>query len=892
MASKVWPNWSFSRTFFIYDHEIVKREEDDPKLALVYFYPESPHVSEDAQCLFSGQVMAMVSFMQNLVASKPQLYCLKKMKIATMHEGRFTMALASSFNTPDAIALQKLRNLCNLFKFFQGSVQRIMQEHSGNHDAFVDHVGKVMPFFLSFARYHDNKVRETFQDIPMVLLPKKSHLVYLKASHLLQWLKRRPSLLAGCIIYKHKVLCTQLTSSITRFLLTVKSKHQLPAITVSVPFELPVGVQILVVFLKDEDYSVFGKSKQRSGQDRRIEHKADVKEKSPEESDQDNVLNLERREANTSSVERFNKKNRYERRQKSQVSSPDQEVHKLNGHIGEHSTDSNLSDGTNREMYRDEDNRLGIDKEEDSREGDREGETDGSKFERSIRSENGVGFSDRPEILSSEMTRENGKDKDTVEIRSILKRTEENNDGVVTVIDTPSRENNNRKSTSSADDGVGVGSISGKEVDGGLELALDAEVGKGGQDREYGGSKSSAVRRLDLTLNSEDGGTTTDEDSSKCNIDSERIPDAMGDSSSEEKSAVGPSLGASTEIIEEGEQNGTSKAAVEILPVETATTNLSESDLSVKMQSDSPDDVSLPGESGSHFRDLVHSGEEKFDSNSDDNIGVNRSHKVDEYVNISLEKSKEDQNAHQQESMLELQEEDTFSEWPPMGQRSISSASFMSSRRTSMFTDDGKSRSGTDDSEDMFDTKVRSTGVSSEAKVGGNTVLGMVDVSLYIQIHSEDLTVIFLAENSLQKDEKEINNIWQTIWSQSAQLEKELKQSDEVVKTESSTGGCNRITFNTFEHSLTTKFEASTPSDDGRFFQGARLLHNEFNKDAELKKVHLGTGSATVIGDQDFGNQQFQHILSSDSGLSLTKPTNPKAHGKVKVMLGDRWGLL
>ncbi|PIK53733.1 hypothetical protein BSL78_09323 [Apostichopus japonicus] len=315
MASKVWPNWSFSRTFFIYDHEIVKREEDDPKLALVYFYPESPHVSEDAQCLFSGQVMAMVSFMQNLVVSKPQLYCLKKMKIATMHEGRFTMALASSFNTPDAIALQKLRNLCNLFKFFQGSVERIMQEHSGNHDAFVDHL--------------------------------KSHLVYLKASHLLQWLKRRPSLLAGCIIYKHKVLCTQLTSSITRFLLTVKSKHQmqLPAITVSVPFELPVGVQILVVFLKDEDYSVFGKSKQRSGQDRRIEHKADVKEKSPEESDQDNVLNLERREANTSSVERFNKKNRYERRQKSQVSSPDQEVHKLNGHIGEHSTDSNLSDG-------------------------------------------------------------------------------------------------------------------------------------------------------------------------------------------------------------------------------------------------------------------------------------------------------------------------------------------------------------------------------------------------------------------------------------------------------------------------------------------------------------------------------------------------------------------
>lgn len=39
----------------------------------------------------------------------------------------------------------------------------------------------------------------------------------------------------------------------------------------------------------------------------------------------------------------------------------------------------------------------------------------------------------------------------------------------------------------------------------------------------------------------------------------------------------------------------------------------------------------------------------------------------------------------------------------------------------------------------------------------------MVDVSLYIQIHSEDLTVIFLAENSLQKDEKEINNIVRAI---------------------------------------------------------------------------------------------------------------------------------
>lgn len=61
-----------------------------------------------------------------------------------------------------------------------------------------------------------------------------------------------------------------------------------------------------------------------------------------------------------------------------------------------------------------------------------------------------------------------------------------------------------------------------------------------------------------------------------------------------------------------------------------------------------------------------------------------------------------------------------------------------------------------------------------------------------------------------------------------------------------------------------------------------------FHTPSDLASFRSAT--ATVIADQDFGNQKFQYSASADCGLSLTKGATTKDHAKTPVK--DPWGLL
>eukprot|EP00057_Strongylocentrotus_purpuratus_P003690 XP_003727159.1 PREDICTED: uncharacterized protein LOC100893601 [Strongylocentrotus purpuratus] len=244
--------------FFIYDHSVVQREADDPKDAIAYFYPQNFPI--DTQCLLCGQLMGMVNFMKILCSSEPRIYKLRKMKLATLHEGNFTLALAHDPKVSDTVAIGMMRNLYDVFCMYHGSFTRLLKHCRGNRETFSSQMSSIWNCYLPFIRHYGNSMKTIFHAVPTIELPKKCGQIFLKCSHLLQWLKQKPWLLAGCLLYKNKVLCSQLTSDLMRRLLLVKaSQNPFPGEKITTDFDLPFGVRILSIYLHEEEYKLFAK---------------------------------------------------------------------------------------------------------------------------------------------------------------------------------------------------------------------------------------------------------------------------------------------------------------------------------------------------------------------------------------------------------------------------------------------------------------------------------------------------------------------------------------------------------------------------------------------------------------------------------------------------------
>ncbi|XP_054749185.2 uncharacterized protein LOC129254703 [Lytechinus pictus] len=246
------------RVFFVYDHSVIQREEDDPKDAIAYFYP--PNFSIDTQCLLCGQLMGMVNFLKILCSSEPRIFKLRKMKVTTKHEGNFTLALAHDPKLSDTVAIAIVKNLYDLFCMYHGSLTRLLKHCHGNRETFSSQMSSIWNCYLPFIRHHGNNMKMIFHAVPTIELPKKCGWIFLKCSHLLQWLKRKPWLLAGCLLYKNKVLCTQMTSDLMSRLFLVKaSQSPFPGEKITTDFDLPFGVRILSIYLRNEDYKLFAK---------------------------------------------------------------------------------------------------------------------------------------------------------------------------------------------------------------------------------------------------------------------------------------------------------------------------------------------------------------------------------------------------------------------------------------------------------------------------------------------------------------------------------------------------------------------------------------------------------------------------------------------------------
>jgi len=231
----------------------VKKEEDPPENAIVYFYP--PSASIEDRISICGQLIGMSHFMHGFVGVRPALCKLQTEKVATVHSGQYTLALGGNLSEPDSLLIRQLETLQSIFHFYHGSLERIRMM-CGSHKIFLTWMNVIWDCYLHFVRHYGDFLPGVFDPLPFLDLPKRvAATCFSKASYILQACQRRQHILGGCILYSNSILCTQLEPSITERLLLLKpNQKNHPARPVKSACDLPFGVRILNAFLTLTEY--------------------------------------------------------------------------------------------------------------------------------------------------------------------------------------------------------------------------------------------------------------------------------------------------------------------------------------------------------------------------------------------------------------------------------------------------------------------------------------------------------------------------------------------------------------------------------------------------------------------------------------------------------------
>nr|XP_057927181.1 Hermansky-Pudlak syndrome 4 protein [Doryrhamphus excisus] len=193
--------------FFLYDGSKVRGEGDPTKEGICYFYPEETPV--DKQELLCGQLAGVSRCISELSCSPVRLVRLRRNKFAIHMQDDFFWALGCSMDIPTVSVWQLLHKLINLFCFYNGSVRQSYQLHS--HETLAAQWSQ----YLSHVLTGPSDLHHVFSSLTTIDSTNVDPLLLLKAALILQACQRCPLVLAGCILFRGRVVSTQMSPDLT-----------------------------------------------------------------------------------------------------------------------------------------------------------------------------------------------------------------------------------------------------------------------------------------------------------------------------------------------------------------------------------------------------------------------------------------------------------------------------------------------------------------------------------------------------------------------------------------------------------------------------------------------------------------------------------------------------
>lgn len=207
MAESVMPDSRRCNYFFLYDGSKVKGEGDPTREGICYFYPEETPI--DKQELLCGQLAGVGRCVSELSSSPVRILRLRRSKFAIRMKDDFFWALGCSVDVPTVSVCELLDQLINLFCFYNGSIRQSYQLNSRETLAMQ------WAQYLSHLQTGSTELHSIFSCLRTIDPTNIDPLLLLKAALILQACQRCPLVLAGCILFRGRVVSTQMPPHLT-----------------------------------------------------------------------------------------------------------------------------------------------------------------------------------------------------------------------------------------------------------------------------------------------------------------------------------------------------------------------------------------------------------------------------------------------------------------------------------------------------------------------------------------------------------------------------------------------------------------------------------------------------------------------------------------------------
>ncbi|XP_041956918.1 Hermansky-Pudlak syndrome 4 protein isoform X1 [Alosa sapidissima] len=193
--------------FLLYDGSKVQEEGDPTRAGICFFYPEETPL--DQQELLCGQLAGVCRCVSELSLSPVRLLRLRRSKFAVRMKEHFLWALSCSVDIPDVSVCELLDQLISLFCFYNGPIRQSYLRHS-RADLAVRWAR-----YLTHLQGGSSELHHIFSCLRTIDSTHIDPLLLLKAALILQACQRCPLVLAGCILYRGRVVSTQMPPDLT-----------------------------------------------------------------------------------------------------------------------------------------------------------------------------------------------------------------------------------------------------------------------------------------------------------------------------------------------------------------------------------------------------------------------------------------------------------------------------------------------------------------------------------------------------------------------------------------------------------------------------------------------------------------------------------------------------
>ncbi|XP_026828329.1 uncharacterized protein LOC113561394 isoform X2 [Ooceraea biroi] len=234
---------------FVYDTARCCKEEDDPAEAVLYFHPA--WVSLTQRLALAGQLMGVHHFLTTSF-SAPSSITLQGGKFVLKKFGQYVLAVGTDRNIQDWILERRADTLESLLKLFHCDLAKILESLNNDRNRFTEKLYQMFETYLPILQYSAN----LFSNIPVIKLPKSASNIFLEAMQILQHCQEINGVLGGALFYNNKIVATQLGADLTKQIVIIDPyRIKAPAERIPTEFSLPVGVQLLQVYIERKQFA-------------------------------------------------------------------------------------------------------------------------------------------------------------------------------------------------------------------------------------------------------------------------------------------------------------------------------------------------------------------------------------------------------------------------------------------------------------------------------------------------------------------------------------------------------------------------------------------------------------------------------------------------------------